>query len=70
MRSSRSHSSAKPAHNWARRHRQQHAAFKRGKVLPLDERTSKRFAWEFEAALRERGAAAAMLAQHKAQEAA
>lgn len=43
---------------WARRHRQQHAAFLRGATLPLDARTSKRFSGEFENALKQRGAEA------------
>lgn len=40
---------------WALRHRRQHAAFKAGKTLPVDPKTSKRFGVEFEQAVRQRG---------------
>jgi hypothetical protein len=43
---------------WARRHRQQHAASLKGRSVALDPKTTARFSAEFEAALRQRGAAA------------
>lgn len=45
-----------PSPDWSYRHRLQHAAFlSGGKVQPLNPQVSKRFAADFEAALRFRG---------------
>jgi hypothetical protein len=50
---------------WVRRHRLQHEAYLRKGKTALDRQTSSRFAYEFEAALRERGAAAKAAAAEK-----
>lgn len=41
--------------NWAFRHREAHEAFLKGKPTKLEDHISRRFAMEFEAALKERG---------------
>jgi hypothetical protein len=40
---------------WFYRHRRQNAAYKKGRSTKLDEKTTKRFSFEFEKALQERG---------------
>jgi hypothetical protein len=41
--------------SWAKRHRYQNTGYLHGKLRPLDANTSKRFAAEFERAVRQRG---------------
>jgi hypothetical protein len=47
-----------PDSQWAYRHRVPHHAYTNGKVIPVEVKTSKRLAREFEQAVKARGAAA------------